>query len=129
MKISHIDHINMDVKNLARSMEFYRTHFGFALKEDHRNDSDPWAIIGILGVAYLCLYEHPEREKSAAALTIRHFGFVLEDFDGALKALKSAGVEILSGGPVAWPKSRSIYIRDPSGHEIELSEHFGGGLN
>jgi hypothetical protein len=29
---------------------------------------------------------------------------------------------------VAWQKSRSIYIKDPNGYEIELSEVWGGGL-
>ena len=27
-----------------------------------------------------------------------------------------------------YPRSQSIYIRDPDGHEIELTTRFGGGL-
>jgi hypothetical protein len=31
-------------------------------------------------------------------------------------------------GVVQWEKSRSVYILDPNGYEIELSEIDGGGL-
>jgi lactoylglutathione lyase len=33
------------------------------------------------------------------------------------------------GGSVQWPKSRSVYISDPNGYEIELAEIWGGGLD
>ena len=127
--IKAMDHINMRVKSLADSVEFYRDNFGFEVREDHANEPDePWVILGRPGVAYLCLYEHPEKEPDPDSLRINHFGFVLEDFESALEKLRSSGVKILYGGPVDWPKSRSIYIVDPSGYEIELAERFGGGL-
>jgi catechol 2,3-dioxygenase-like lactoylglutathione lyase family enzyme len=126
--ISRIDHINMRVHNLNESMEFYRRNFGFEIKEDHASDSEPWVIIGVPDIAYLCLYEHPGKSKPTDGLTINHFGFALNDFDRALEMLKRNGVEILYGGAVDWPRSRSLYIKDPSGHEIELAEKVGGGL-
>jgi len=118
----------MRVKDLSESIEFYRKNFGFTVKEDQSNSEEPWVIIGLPGVAYLCLYEHPAKQKPEGALTINHFGFVVPDFDNTLETLKARGVEILYGGPVEWSHSRSIYIKDPSGHEIELSEKVGGGL-
>ena len=39
------------------------------------------------------------------------------------------GVNILYGGAVDWGRSNSVYITDPSGWEIELTEQFGGGLD
>lgn len=127
--ISRIDHINMRVKSLTQSITFYRTNFGFQMKEDQRTDEEPWVIIGLPGIAYLCMYEHPDKEKTDTALTISHFGFAIEDFDRAVESLEAGGVTILYGGAVDWPHSRSIYIKDPSGHEIELCEKVGGGLN
>jgi catechol 2,3-dioxygenase-like lactoylglutathione lyase family enzyme len=127
--VKRIDHINMRVKNLAESIEFYRKNFGFELKEDRRDEAEPWVIIGVPGVAYLCMYEHPEKTKPDDALTINHFGLVLQDFDKALEMLRANGVEILYGQAVQWPQSRSIYIKDPNGYEIELAEKVGGGLN
>ena len=126
--IKGIDHINMRVKNLNESIEFYTKLFGFEMKEDQRTAREPWAIIGLPDVAYLCLYEHPGKEIPFEGLTINHFGLVLSDFENAMTLLKENGVQILYGGPVDWPKSRSIYIKDPSGHEIELAEKFGGEL-
>ena len=32
------------------------------------------------------------------------------------------------GGPVEFEKSQSVYIKDPSGYDIELSKILGGGL-
>ena len=128
--IKGIDHINMRVKNLKKSVEFYRKNFGFEVKEDHAGEAEePWVILGLPGAVYLCLYEHPEKKQRDDALRISHFGFALEDFDQAMMELLSNGVKFLYGGPVNWPRSRSLYIEDPSGHEIELSEKFGGGLN
>lgn len=69
-------------------------------------------------------------EESDTALSIRHFGFAVNcEFDSVLGTLKANGVRVLYGGPAAWPQSRSIYIEDPSGHVIELSEKIGAGLN
>ena len=129
LQVICLDHINMRVKDLSESIEFYRRNFGFEIKEDHQDDPDePWAIVGLSGVAYLCMYEHPEVERPVNALTINHFGMALKDFDSALEGLRANGVEVLYDGHVNWPRSRSIYIRDPSGHEIELSEKVGGDL-
>ena len=100
-------------------------------KEDHSDDPDePWMILGIPGAAYLCLYEHPDMvvNENEEGLRISHFGFVLENFDEAYKFLQSSGIEHLYGGVVNWPNSRSLYLKDPSGHEIEMTDTFGGGL-
>jgi len=129
LKVSQIDHINMHVRNLAESIDFYTDIFGFEIKEDHSDEpEEPWAIIGLPGIAYLCMYEHPDREISSTALSINHFGFSISNFKEAFDLLCANGVEVLYGGYVQWPASRSIYIRDPSGHEIELAEKTGGGL-
>jgi catechol 2,3-dioxygenase-like lactoylglutathione lyase family enzyme len=59
---------------------------------------------------------------------IAHFGFHVENFDEIMKTCESLGVTIHYDGPVKFEKSRSIYISDPNGYDIELSEVFGGGL-
>jgi len=128
IEISQIDHINMTVNCLAKSIEFYGDNFGFKLMEDHSTDEEPWAVIGIPDKAYLCLYEHPGRKRPGDEMTINHFGFVVDDFEHMLKTLKTDGIEVLYGGPLQWARSRSAYIVDPSGYEIELVENIGGGL-
>ena len=45
-----------------------------------------------------------------------------------IEKCKELGVEILYDGPIEWEQSKSVYIKDPSGYEIELGEVSGGGL-
>lgn len=130
IRVRCIDHINMRVNNLAESIAFYGDVFGFEVKEDHSElAEEPWVILGQKDVVYLCLYEHPDKEQARDALRINHFGLALENFDAAVERLDQLGVEVLYGGAVDWPRSRSLYIRDPSGHEIELAEKVGGDLH
>ena len=59
---------------------------------------------------------------------IAHFGFNIENFEEIMETCKSLGVKVFYDGPVKFEKSRSIYIEDPNGYDIELSEVQGGGL-
>ena len=122
LKVSSIDHINMSVKNLAQSVEFYKNLFGFEIKKEQPEEKSK--IIGNDNVK-LCLYEDSEMKLEGA---IAHFGFHVENFDEIMKICTSLGVKIYYDGPVQFEKSRSIYISDPNGYDIELSEVFGGGL-
>ena len=122
LKISSIDHINMSVKNLAQSVEFYKNLFGFEIKKEQPEEKSK--IIGNDNVK-LCLYEDSEMKPEGA---IAHFGFHVENFDEIMKICTSLGVKIYYDGHVQFEKSRSIYISDPNGYDIELSEVFGGGL-
>ena len=121
-----IDHINMKVKDLAESVNFYQNLFGFEIKqEDNQNKAEvPSKIIGNDSIK-LCLYEVPDMSPEGG---IAHFGFHVDNFSEVISKCKELGVEILYGGEVDWENSRSVYIVDPSGYEIELSEISGGGL-
>ncbi|MCB9094488.1 MAG: VOC family protein [Halobacteriovoraceae bacterium] len=117
----------MNVKDLDETVRFYEEIFGFEEKEKGTSMSgNPYKIIGIPNKVYLCLYESefddPEIEK------LNHLGFNIEDFDSALEKLKKAKVKI-NVENYQFDHSRSIYIEDPNGIEIELSEKFGGDLN
>lgn len=122
VKAASIDHINMNVRDLAESVAFYRDLFGFeVLKDQPGQDS---RIIGHARVK-LCLYENPEMDASKVG--INHFGFYVENFGEVEAKLEEMGVKSLYG-IVEWEESRSIYVVDPNGYEIELSEVEGGGL-
>ena len=126
LKAKSIDHVNMKVKNLEQSVEFYKNLFGFEVKqEENPNKLDvPSKIIGNDAIK-LCMYEVPEMSPEGG---IAHFGFNIANFDEIIARCKELGVEILYGGPIEFEKSRSVYIKEPSGYEIELSEVLGGGL-
>ncbi len=126
LNATSIDHVNMKVKNLEKSVEFYKNLFGFETKqEENSNKLDaPSKIIGNDTIK-LCLYEIPEMSPEGG---IAHFGFNVTNFNEIIQKCKELGVEVLYGGPVEWEKSKSVYIKDPSGYEIELGEVSGGGL-
>lgn len=133
IQVSGIDHINLSVQDLPRSLRFYTETFGLEMKEDGRSRERPFAIVGRPGVAYLALHENPEAGP-AAPPAINHWGFVVGDLDPVLDRLEAEGVTIrftdaYPRGVIEYPRSRSVYVEDPDGHEIELTEVFGGGLD
>ena len=121
-----MDHVNMKVKDLSASVNFYNKLFGFEIKqEENPNKLDvPSKIIGNDTIK-LCLYEVPQMSPEGG---ITHFGFNISNFDEIIEKCKEFDVEILYGGPIQFEKSRSIYIKDPNGYEIDLGEVDGGGL-
>ena len=135
IKPSAIDHINLSVLDVGRSVDFYGRVFGFEVVEDRADaETDPWAIVAVPGAAALALHQSsPAGPAGDGGLSIDHFGLVIEDVEAALAHLESEGVEVRfqerPGGPVIdWGKSNSIYIADPDGHVIELTTKFAGGL-
>ncbi len=122
LKATSMDHVNITVKNLDESVEFYKSLFGFEIKKEQPEDKSK--IIGNNNIK-LCLYEDPEMRPEGA---IAHFGFHVENFNEIMQICKSLDVKVYYNGPVQFEKSRSIYISDPSGYDIELSEVLGGGL-
>ncbi len=136
LQISGIDHINMCVTNLERSIAFYRDTFGFEVKEDHRDlKKYPWVNLGIPNVGYLVLYETDEA-RTARDRRIIHFGFALkttERMDDLIARLGKAGVQPKTnrdGSPMVahYEKSSSVYLSDPDGYELDISLKFGGGI-
>ena len=121
-----IDHVNFKVKSLEETFKFYHDLFDFQIKQEiNPNKSDVPSIIIGNDTIKLCLYEVPDMKPDGG---IAHFGFHITNFNDILKKCKELGVDILYEGIVDWEKSKSVYIVDPNGYEIELSEISGGGL-
>jgi lactoylglutathione lyase len=116
-----IDHINMNVKNLAESVDFYHQLFGFDVRKEQPEERSK--IIGNDHIK-LCLYELPDKVARGG---ISHFGFHVRNFGEIVARCEAMGVP-MPYGVVEWDGSRSVYIKDPNGYEIELSEVAGGGL-
>lgn len=74
----------------------------------------------------LCLYERKDSQQKKNAI-LNHFGINVENFDRK-KICLSLGVKILYGGLTEWENSKSLYILDPDGYEIETTEKLGGDV-
>jgi len=128
LKAISMDHVNMNVKNLKQSIQFYKDLFGFEVRKEDNSPNKLDAPSKIIGNDYikLCLYEDPQMSPNSGG--IAHFGFHVANFENIMEKCKELNVEVLYDGPVEFEKSRSVYIKDPSGYDIELSEISGGGL-
>jgi catechol 2,3-dioxygenase-like lactoylglutathione lyase family enzyme len=132
ISISAIDHINLTVSNLEHSLTFYQRTFGLEVREDGRDRERPFVIVGRAGAGYLALHERAV-DGGPVGGHINHWGFVVDDFDGTIARLDDLGVPVLyrdngADGIIDYPRSRSVYVADPDGTEIELTSSFGGGL-
>jgi lactoylglutathione lyase len=122
LRATLIDHINLDVRNFEETQKFYSEVFGFILLADQPNRR--CRIIGNDNIK-LCMYEIPTMEIGPG---INHIGFHVANFDDIERKCRELNIHILYDGIKVWEKSRSFYIEDPNGYEIELSEVAGGGL-
>jgi catechol 2,3-dioxygenase-like lactoylglutathione lyase family enzyme len=117
VKTRGLSHLNLAVKDLDRSLRFYRRLFG--VREYYRDD----ASLQVLGPGR---YDVIAFEKNAASAGktkgISHFGFRLKDPKDvgiAIREAKAAGGKILRKGEFS-PGFPYVYVEDPDGYEIEI---------
>lgn len=150
--ITAIDHLNIVVADLDRSVKFYTELLGFRLIKEARLEGE-WIdrIVGLKGVkgqvAYvvapageprieLLHYETPVGDDPAAnrqanTIGLRHFAMRVDDIAAMTAKLRAAGVEVVSD-PVKVPhgvvkhdqgEKTLVYFRDPDGVVLELAEY------
>ena len=125
MKIK-LDHINLTVSNLAESVDWYEKVFGFKLVERGVSSEEvPWAIVA-QNDFMICMTEDKDRESAAKQdrqghHQIYHFGVRVSDMNSWQNKIETYHLSLLYGGVIEYPYSKSWYIEDPNGHEIEVS--------
>ncbi len=150
--ITAIDHLNIVVADLDRSVRFYTELLGFRLIKEAQLEGE-WIdrIVGLKGVkgqvAYvvapageprieLLHYESPTGENPVAnsqanTIGLRHFAMRVDDIAAMTATLRAAGVDVLSD-PVKVPhgvvnhdqgEKTLVYFRDPDGVVLELAEY------
>jgi catechol 2,3-dioxygenase-like lactoylglutathione lyase family enzyme len=126
MKVKHLDHVNLSVRSFDESADWYRRLFGFRVVEEEVTDGVRWGVLRS-GDAMLCIYEHPEREFAdrfdlgkRKLHGLAHFALRITDAEEWEGAARREDVPINYGGEVSWPNSRSWYVNDPTGYEIEV---------
>lgn len=124
LETSGIDHVNLQVRDLDESCRFWENLLGFQVLKDMPDQGG--RIIGNLK-AKLALYENPNLPQDRND-GFSHVSFHIDNFEEVEAVCEELGVQVKYGGSVQWPQSRSAYISDPNGYEIELAEKWGGGL-
>ncbi|ACM29281.1 VOC family protein [Rhizobium rhizogenes] len=130
IEILQFDHIQMDVADLEENIIFYKSIFGFEIKEMGVRAMTRWAILGNRHKLYLCMHENlAGKGKKNEGLVITHFGLIVTDFDNVLSKLKARNVSLAYDFEVQYHSSKSVYFFDPNGYKIEISERIGGGID
>ncbi len=125
MKITGADHTNWRVKDLERSLCFYRDVLGlepFGLEEYHRGER-PIVSLRVTSTFILHLRPDPSFEPGPTG-GYDHLALVVEnDVETLAKHLGDSGVEVerrLKGVVGAQGEGEALYVRDPDGYLIEL---------
>ena len=114
-----VDHVSFPVRDLARSLAFYRDVLG--LQPAPRPDlgfPGAWLQAGDTQVHLLEVPADFEGGTPPPHLNplAGHTAFAIEDYDATLATLQRYGLDVLALGPAAG----QMWVRDPDGHIIEL---------
>jgi len=122
MKIDRIDHLNITVADLDRSIAFYKKVLGMEAE-----------IMGEGRAALLFGQQKIHLDLAGTGMTMRaeprmpaHICFVADAPAGEIKAhLAECGVPVRMEGPRAGAIGtiQSVYIDDPDGNSIEISHY------
>jgi catechol 2,3-dioxygenase len=122
--ISALDHVAIAAADVERSRSFYADVLGF--ERLHPEWDVPLVMgVGETGVAIFDESVHPSTADPAAeppAVRILHFAFEVDraGFDAARRELEEEGIEATFSDHGI---SHSLYIRDPDGHQVELTTY------
>lgn len=124
MTVEMLDHLNMTVRNVEESADWYNRVFGFESVEAGQWSGRPWRILKS-GEAMLCIYEAPGRDHPSVDVhdhhAIKHFAFRIKDRDAWARTVEEQGLRLYYGGVIDYPHSQSWYVHDPNGYEIEVA--------
>lgn len=121
-----LDHINLTVANLKDSIEWYGKIFGFELVESGTTPQGiRWGIVAF-NDSMICMTEYAGRTaadkfEDKSVHQIYHFGIRVSDIEKWQHTIQDHKLKLYYGGQVEYPSSKSWYVHDPSGHEIEVS--------
>jgi catechol 2,3-dioxygenase-like lactoylglutathione lyase family enzyme len=114
-----LNHININVRDLRRSLRFYQDAFGLEIRFW---EGDKMAFIGSPAANDLItLYEAPSGEPVAGG-GVSHFGFAFapeESMDDIVAQIERAGGKLRNRGEHE-PGKPFAYFHDPDGYLIEI---------
>jgi catechol 2,3-dioxygenase-like lactoylglutathione lyase family enzyme len=128
MTVTHLDHLNLTVRDFEETASWYGRVFGFEVVEKETDAQGcPWGVLRA-GDALLCIYENrnlrfeePAVRRARGAHGINHFGLRITDRGEWERTMEREGLVAEYGGAVRWPHSTAWYIQDPTGYEIEVA--------
>jgi catechol 2,3-dioxygenase-like lactoylglutathione lyase family enzyme len=130
IKVSHLDHVNLNVRDMERTLRFYRDVLGLPVVRWEVDAAGQVRFAAVkAGPQIVDLRPVPELELPAEpdprTQGFNHLAFAIEevDADALVAHLKAQGVEI-QRGPVRNQGARglgtALYVYDPDRYVVEL---------
>lgn len=123
-RLERIDHVALTVRDVERSVSWYREVLGLERQFEEVWGSFP-AVVGT-GQGALALFpvqgDNPNHPPGPDTLCFRHVAFKVDrqSFEDAKRSLSKRGIGFeFQDHDVA----HSIYLIDPDGHQIELTTY------
>jgi catechol 2,3-dioxygenase-like lactoylglutathione lyase family enzyme len=120
IKTCGLTHLHLVVKDLQRSLDFYKSVFGM---EESFRASDSLVFLNTPGSNdAIALHQAEGDVQTGSSGGILHFGFKLEnraDLESAISEVVAAGGALKKRGEFR-PGMPFAYVSDPDGYEIEL---------
>ena len=122
MELQALDHVALAVRDVERSARWYADVFGF----EHQHPGQWGGTPVFIGTADASIALFPLRNevpgRQSGRPSILHFAFRTSraGFQSAQEELKERGVDFEFQDHEI---SHSIYLRDPDGHEIEITTY------
>lgn len=123
-RVEGIDHVAMRVRDVSRSVAWYRDVLGLERMHESAWGDFP-AVVGA-GTTSLALFPSPTpdagRPGTGPDVSIRHIAFRVGrgTFDQARAALAAHGITATFDDHVA---AHSLYFTDPDGHQLEITTY------
>jgi lactoylglutathione lyase len=114
-----LNHLNLNVSDIQRSLRFYQEAFGLEVKfwEGKR-----MVFLGSPGARDLITLCQVEKGEPIGSGGVSHFGFAIggtKQLDESVQQIERAGGKLLSRGEHA-PGVPFAYFADPDGYVIEI---------
>ena len=125
LALQGLHHVTGICADAERTVGFYRDVLGLGVVRDGTSDDDPqsrhvWFAAGDQLISFM---EYPELPPAASGVgAAHHFALAVatpEELDGWVEYLRGRGVETTA--VMERSGFRSIYVRDPDGHLVEIA--------
>lgn len=124
-----LEHLNLVVRDIERSLTFYRAAFPHWRirgegKADWYGTPRKWVHFGD-DYQYLTLNDNgtgENRDLKTNSIGLAHFAYITEDLDAIIRRLADAGFSPAKAGSED-PYRKNIYFIDNDGFEVEFVEY------
>jgi len=117
--MTNLDHVGVYVKDLSKSLSFYKQVFGWKVVREFGSGEAKIAVVDI-GGGLLELVQRPGSPGKAPEGNWSHLALHVDGWDAKVKKLEAKGLELRK--VTMGDGSHIAFFKDPDGHTVEIME-------